>query len=113
MNNDIQAIFLDLGNTLRLLVKDDEYQSIARQKIVDLLGTDEKPDKYCEILNERYKAYRVWAFETLTEAPEVDLWTKWLSPEIDASKVEPLAEELTYLFRQTNGAVIFWALLAT
>ncbi len=42
MNNDIQAIFLDLGNTLRLLVKDDEYQSIARQKIVDLLGTDDK-----------------------------------------------------------------------
>jgi putative hydrolase of the HAD superfamily len=109
MNNDIQAIFLDLGNTLRLLVKDDEYQSIARQKIVDLLGTDEKPDKYCEILNERYKAYRVWAFETLTEAPEVDLWTKWLSPEIDASKVEPLAEELTYLFRQTNGRRVLLA----
>ncbi len=103
MNNDIQAIFLDLGNTLRLLVKDDEYQSIARQKIVDLLGTDVKPEKYCEILNERYKAYRVWAFENLTEAPEVDLWTKWLSPEIDPIKIAPLAVELTYQFRQTNG----------
>jgi HAD superfamily hydrolase (TIGR01549 family) len=45
----------------------------------------------------------VWAFENLTEAPEVDLWTKWLSPEIDARKIAPLAVELTYQFRQTNG----------
>lgn len=103
MNNDIQAIFLDLGNTLRMLVKDEKYQAAARQKIVDLLGADEKPDKYCDNLNLRYKTYREWAFEHLTEAPEVELWTHWLAPEFPADKVAPLAVELTYQFRQSNG----------
>jgi putative hydrolase of the HAD superfamily len=103
MNDDIQAIFLDLGNTLRMLVKDEEYQSVARQKITTLIGTYENPEKFCEKLNLRYKTYREWAFEHLTEAPEADLWTRWLAPEFPTDKIAPMAEELTYQFRQSNG----------
>ena len=32
MNPDIEAIFLDLGNTLRILVKDEEHMARARQQ---------------------------------------------------------------------------------
>lgn len=103
MNKDTQAIFLDLGNTLRMLVKDEKYQAAARQKIVDLLGVEEKPDKFCENLNLRYKTYREWAFDHLTEAPEDELWTHWLAPEFPADTVAPLAVELTYQFRRSNG----------
>jgi putative hydrolase of the HAD superfamily len=103
MNYDIQAIFLDLGNTLRILVKDKEYQAAARQNITDLIGTDEDPEKFCEKINQRYKTYREWAFRHLTEAPEVDLWTRWLAPEFPVDKLAPLAVELTYQFRRSNG----------
>ena len=32
MTQDIQVIFLDLGNTLRILIKDEEHMAAARQR---------------------------------------------------------------------------------
>ncbi len=103
MSQNIEAVFLDLGNTLRVLLKDEEHQSRARNEITCLLGTDEDPVSFCEKLNERYKVYRKWAFENLAEAPEAELWTRWLVPEFPAEKVAPLGAELTYQFRQSMG----------
>ncbi len=103
MNHNIEAIFLDLGNTLRILVKDEAHQSQARQKLVELIGTTENPITFCEKLDARYKTYRKWAFENLIEAPEADLWTRWLAPEFPAEKIAPQAVELTYQYRQSMG----------
>jgi HAD superfamily hydrolase (TIGR01549 family) len=103
MIQNIEAIFLDLGNTLRILVKDQDHMARARQKIVGLVETDEDPVSFCEKLNERYKIYRKWAFEHLTEAPESTLWTRWLVPEFPAEKIAPLGAELTFQFRQSMG----------
>jgi HAD superfamily hydrolase (TIGR01549 family) len=103
MNHNIEAIFLDLGNTLRFLVKDEVHMARARRKIVELIGTDEHPDAFCEKLDTRYKTYRTWAFENLTEAPEAELWTRWLVPEFPAEKIAPLGVELTYQYRQSMG----------
>ncbi len=103
MPGDIEVIFFDLGNTLRILLKDEQHQSLARQKIVEMVGTDEDPVSFCEKLNERYKVYRKWAFAELSEAPESDLWTRWLVPEFPAERIAPLGGELTYQFRQSMG----------
>lgn len=103
MSEYIQAIFIDLGNTLRVLVKDEAHMARARQEIVRLLGADADPLKFVEELNLRYKEYRKWAFENLAEAPEAELWTRWLVPEFPADKVAPLGAELTYQFRQSMG----------
>jgi HAD superfamily hydrolase (TIGR01549 family) len=103
MKHDIEAIFLDLGNTLRVLRKDPEHQAAARQKIVELVGTDEDPEVFCEKLNTRYKEYRKWAFEQLTEAPEAELWTRWLAPDFPVARIAPRGAELTYQFRQSMG----------
>lgn len=103
MNRDIEAIFLDLGNTLRVLLKDPAHQAAAQRRIVELVGTDEDPAAFCEKLNARYKEYRKWAFEHLTEAPETELWTRWLAADFPAEKIAPLGVELTYQFRQSMG----------
>ncbi len=103
MASEIRAIFLDLGNTLRILLKDARHQAAARRKIVELVGTDEAPELFCEKLNLRYQEYRKWAFENLTEAPEAELWTRWLTPDFPAEKIAPLGAELTYQFRQSMG----------
>ena len=100
---DIEAIFIDLGNTLRMLVKDEEHMARARAKIAELVGTDEDPRAFCARLDERYKVYRKWAFENLCEAPEAELWTRWLVPEFPAERIAPLGVELTYQFRQSMG----------
>ncbi|HEX7542203.1 MAG TPA: HAD family hydrolase [Anaerolineales bacterium] len=103
MTPNIEAIFLDLGNTLRMLVKDEAHMARARQEIVRLVGTDEDPQAFTEKLDARYKIYRKWAFENLTEAPEAEMWTRWLAPEFPTEKIAPLGGELTYQFRQSMG----------
>src|SRR5512138_2014225 len=103
MTPTIEAIFLDLGNTLRILVKDEDHMARARQRIVDLVGTNEDPVLFCEKLNERYKIYRKWAFENLREAAESDMWTRWLAPDFPAERIAPLGAELTYQYRQSMG----------
>jgi len=103
MTQNIEAIFLDLGNTLRILVKDQEHMARARQKIVELVGADEDPVTFVAKLDERYKIYRKWAFENLREAPEAEMWTRWLVPDFPAEKIAPFGGELTYQFRQSMG----------
>ncbi|HNS51136.1 MAG TPA: HAD family hydrolase [Anaerolineae bacterium] len=100
---NIEVIFIDVGSTLRYLVEDTPYQARARQQIAALVGSDGSPDAFCEMLDKRYKLYRKWAFETLLEAPERELWTKWMLPDWPAERIAPLAGELTYLYRQTMG----------
>lgn len=103
MKPDIEAIFIDLGNTMRILVKDEQYQTIARKKIAELVGSQESPETLIRRIDERYKTYRKWAFETWIEAPESELWTRWLLPDYPAEKITPIATELTFQFRQSMG----------
>ena len=103
MSPKIDAIFIDLGNTMRILVKDEEYQSNARRRIAELVGSQESPEGLCQRIDERYKKYRKWAFETWIEAPESELWTKWLLPDYPAETLTPIATELTFQFRQSMG----------
>ena len=103
MTPNVEAIFIDLGNTLRKLVKDETHMARARLEIVRLVGTDEDPVAFCAKLDERYKIYRKWAFENLTEAPESELWTRWLVPDFPPEKIAPGGAELTYQYRQSMG----------
>lgn len=103
MQGGIEAIFLDLGNTLRLLVEDQEFMARAKQRIVDLVGTAEDPEAFHQKLETRYKIYRKWAFQNLSEASESDLWTHWLTPEFPTEKIAPVGNELTYQFRRSKG----------
>lgn len=107
MHPDIQAIFLDVGDTLRILHLDEAYQSLARKKIVELVGTTRDPDDFCKELNERYAEYRVWAFEQRAEASEVELWSRWMAPEYPLERIKANAVELSFQYRQTKGRRIF------
>jgi putative hydrolase of the HAD superfamily len=103
MNRDIQAIFLDVGNTLRVLEKDEAHRARARQQLAQLVGAPESPEAFCERLDARYKTYRRWAFDTLNEASEKELWTRWLLPDLPAEQVAALSDDLTFQYRQSMG----------
>ena len=103
MKRDIEAIFLDVGNTLRIVIEDAPFQAQARQQLVELSGTQDSMEVFFEKLFARWKAYRSWSFENLTEASEKELWTRFMLPDFPAETIGPLAGKLTRLWRDKDG----------
>ena len=103
MNQNIEAIFLDVGNTLRIVVEDPEFMAQAKKDLMTLVGVKESEKEFFEGLETRWKAYRKQSKGTLIEASEKELWTKWLLPDYPAEKIGPLAGRLTRLWRDHDG----------
>ena len=103
MEREFDAIFYDLGGTLRLVERDANFEARARQRIAELCGETGDPDVFCKFLDYRYEGYRKWCFETMQEAPESELWTRWLTPEYPRELILKNAVELTIEYRNKDG----------
>jgi putative hydrolase of the HAD superfamily len=103
MEPDIRAIFLDVGNTLRLVVEDPIFQINAKQQLVDLVGAHADPNEFFELLEDRYKVLRKRAKGEMIEASEKEMWTQWMLPDFPADKIAPLSSKLTRLWRDSDG----------
>ena len=100
----IDTIFFDLGDTFRLIRKDEQYQYAAKKTICDCLGVDTDPVAfYKEVIEPRYDKYRAWALTYYCEAPEKELWTRWLAFDYPRELVEQNAAQMTYAYRKTKG----------
>ena len=107
MLQNIKAIFLDLGGTFREVNGDRAYSLAARKRIAEILCPAADPDSYYEYINKKYDVYREWALRWTCEAPEEELWCRWLVPELPREAVAPHAKELTYCFRAAKGRRLF------
>ena len=58
MTANIQTIFFDVGNTLRIVLPDQEFIDRAEAGLMELIGTTESHDALFAKLEERWKAYR-------------------------------------------------------
>ena len=103
MNQDIEAIFLDVGNTLRIVLKDGEFMARARQQLAELTGTKMPVDAFIEMLEGRYQVLRKRAKTQLIEASEKEMWTNWMLPDLPAEMIAPLSGKLTRLWRDCDG----------
>ncbi len=103
MTPDIEAIFLDVGNTLRVVIEDEAFQARARQQLLELSGLQISEDVLFKQLEAHWKAYRSWSFANLTEACEWELWTRFMLPECSPERIGPLAGILTRLWRDRDG----------
>lgn len=103
MKNNINTIFLDVGNTLRVVVEDAEFQAESKRQLVELTGAQMLPDEFFELLEDRYKVLRKRAKEQLIEASEREMWTKWMLPDFPEEKIAPLSSKLTRLWRDCDG----------
>jgi hypothetical protein len=70
---DIEAIFLDVGNTLRIVVEDESFQNQVRRDLMQLIGAKDAQSVFFDKLTQRWKEYRNWSFENLLEASEYEL----------------------------------------
>ena len=104
MEKQIDTIFVDLGDTFRVIRKDEAYQRAAKETITRLLGTKEDPIAfYKNVIEPRYDKYREWALTFYCEAPVKELWTRWLAYDFPRERVEAAADEMTYAYRRTKG----------
>ena len=103
MKSDVDAIFLDVGNTLRIVLDDKEFSDAAKQEMLKLLEVKEDPEAFFEKLDTRWKAHRKRCKKTLVEASERELWTIHMLPDYPKEKIEPLSGKLTRLWRDKDG----------
>jgi len=103
MNPEIDAIFLDVGNTLRIVVEDAEFSLQAKKDIMSLVGADEPMESFFKKLYERWNIYRKYSKTELLEASEHELWTQWLLPDYPVDLIAPHAGRLTRLWRDRDG----------
>ena len=104
MEKQIDTIFVDLGDTFRVIRKDEAYQRAAKETITRLLGVDGDPvEFYKNVIEPRYDKYREWALTFYCEAPVKELWTRWLAYDFPRERVEAAAAEMTYAYRKTKG----------
>jgi putative hydrolase of the HAD superfamily len=103
MKPDIKAIFLDVGNTLRIVVEDEAFQKAAKQELMSLVGAQGSSEDFFKIVLARWDAYRKESKVTLKEASEKELWTKWLLPDYPVEKISLLSGKLTRLWRDRDG----------
>jgi FMN phosphatase YigB (HAD superfamily) len=103
MNKNIEAIFLDVGNTLRIVIEDPEFMVQAKKDLMALVGAKESECDFFEGLETRWEAYRKQSKSTLLEASEKELWTKWLLPDYPVEMIAPLSGKLTRLWRDRDG----------
>jgi putative hydrolase of the HAD superfamily len=103
MTPDIKAIFLDVGNTLRIVEQDEAFQRAAKAELMSLVGATGNSDEFFQTLVARWDAYRKASKKSLIEAPERELWTLWLLPDYPTEKIAPLSGKLTRLWRDRDG----------
>ena len=103
MTPDIEAIFLDVGNTLRIVVEDPSFQQQAKDDLMTLVNATETPEVFFEKLEKNWKAYRSLAKKSLLDASEMELWTQWLLPDYPIEIIAPNVSRLTRLWRDHDG----------
>jgi putative hydrolase of the HAD superfamily len=103
MNPPIEAIFLDIGNTMRIVIEDPEFQAQAKQQLYELVGAKEPMDEFYEKIEVRWNHYRKQSKASLKEAPERELWSRWLLPDYPEDVIAPQAGKLTRLWRDHDG----------
>jgi len=99
----INTIFFDVGNTLRVVVKDKEFSDAAEAELMRLTGTTESHDEFFAKLQRNWDAYRKMVKKTLLDASEMELWSQYLLPDYPVEHICAVAGRCTRLWRDHDG----------
>lgn len=99
----INTILFDVGNTLRVVVKDPEFAAKAEKDLMELVGTAESHDVFFAKLEENWQKYRKMSKKTLLDYSEAELWTQFMLPDYDKNMIYKNSARLTRLWRDHDG----------
>ena len=103
MTPDIKTIFFDVGNTLRIVLKEQDFIDQAEAGLMELIQTKETHDELFAKLEKRWKNYRKQSKQILLDASEGELWTQYMLPDYDPNLIFANAARLTRLWRDHDG----------
>ena len=103
MNENIKAIVFDLGGTLRIALKDEEWMRQGRINMAKLAGTTLPFEDFYALVEERYEKYREWALDVNRESNDEELWCKWLLYDYPKVRIFANRHKLSYEYRQSKG----------
>lgn len=103
MTKRVDAVFFDMGGTLRYRIKDPQMRLEALSELKRVLPYDGDPEDLFALLKDHASAYKRWSMDTLREAPEEEIWTKWMWPDADVDRISSVALQLEHLWRATQG----------
>ena len=103
MTPDIKTIFFDVGNTLRIVVKDQAFIDKAEADLMELIQTKETHDELFAKLEERWKVYRKLSKTSLLDVSEGELWAQFMLPDYGPNRSFANAARLTRLWRDHDG----------
>ena len=103
MTKLVDAVLFDMGGTLRYRIKDSEMRSEALSELKRVLPYEGDPEDLYSLLKERSSVYKKWSMDTLLEAPEEEIWTKWMWPDVEPERISSKALQLEHLWRATAG----------
>lgn len=102
--SNIRAIFFDIGSTLRVTDKNQDFLAEGRRKLAALAGSEEDPQVFYDRLKARYDVYRAQSKIDCLDYPEIEFWQQIMLPDVDGEYTARHARELTCLWRDgTNG----------
>ncbi len=101
--NKIRAIVFDLGGTLRIALKDEEWMRTGRIRMAELAKTELPFEEFYALVEERYEKYRKWALEENKESDDEELWCKWLLYDYPRDLIMQNRHQLSYEYRQSKG----------
>lgn len=102
-NSMTDTIFFDVGNTLRVVVKDREFSEAAEREMLQLVGTNESHDEFFSKLEANWQRYRKGVKKSLLDAGEMELWSQHLLPDYPTEHICAIAGRLTRLWRDHDG----------
>lgn len=103
MKPEIDTIFFDVGNTLRIVLPEKEFIAQAEAELMRLTQTADSHDVFFAELQKNWEAFRKRAKKTLLDVSEMELWMQYLLPEYDKELLAANAPRLTRLWRDHDG----------
>ncbi|MDR1192689.1 MAG: HAD family hydrolase [Peptococcaceae bacterium] len=99
----IDTVIFDVGNTLRVVVKDKEFSAAAESELMRLVGTAEGREAFFARLEANWQRYRKECKHTMLDASEMELWSQHLLPDYPTEMICGAAGRLTRLWRDRDG----------
>jgi HAD superfamily hydrolase (TIGR01549 family) len=107
MTSSIEAIFFDVGGTLRATIKGKENSQDYLRSLQTFIGDNGDMESFLVEMRKREKTYRHWCKKTLRELPETELWSRFLLPDHPAAFVHANAITLNQMWRASRNNQIF------
>jgi len=107
MTSSIEAIFFDVGGTLRATIKGEGNPQGYLRRLQEFIGDDRDVESFLSEMRKHEKTYRHWCKKTLRELPETELWSRFMLPDHPAAFVHANAVTLNQMWRASRNNQIF------